>query len=259
MRHVIREEPLLAFRSLAVLLAIAFFIPALRASDEAPANCPATRLPEHPFIPPAAYHSLGNSWIGTPKLWTFIPETGTWPGLPHYTPEDFRFRQKLFWWSEGYNRHNDTQSQLIVTGKRLDGDAPPLATDEHANAGWTGDKDHPFMVVGIFIPTLGCWEITGEYKGERLSYIVWLSEPECIPSDSLSLIKPVDPAYADAMELAETLRAHGFIVECVLQSKTVYIFEGQEGAVLFRPIAEISRRSSSRNRKRLRRLNSLRP
>jgi hypothetical protein len=24
------------------------------------------------------------------------------------------------------------------------------------------------------VPTPGCWEITGEYKGEKLSYVVWL-------------------------------------------------------------------------------------
>jgi hypothetical protein len=31
------------------------------------------------------------------------------------------------------------------------------------------------MVAGIFIPTLGCWKITGHYKGEELSYVVWVS------------------------------------------------------------------------------------
>jgi hypothetical protein len=28
------------------------------------------------------------------------------------------------------------------------------------------------MVAGIFIPTLGCWKITGHYRGEELSYAV---------------------------------------------------------------------------------------
>jgi hypothetical protein len=31
------------------------------------------------------------------------------------------------------------------------------------------------MVAGIFIPTLGCWRITGHYRGEELSYVVWVS------------------------------------------------------------------------------------
>jgi hypothetical protein len=64
----------------------------------------------------------------------------------------------------------------MLTGKRLDGSAPPLSTDPHANAGWTNDRDHAFMVAGVFIPTLGCWKITGRYKGEELSYVVWVSK-----------------------------------------------------------------------------------
>jgi hypothetical protein len=36
--------------------------------------------------------------------------------------------------------------------------------------------EHAFMVAGIFIPTLGCWKITGHYRGEELSYVVWVSK-----------------------------------------------------------------------------------
>jgi len=32
------------------------------------------------------------------------------------------------------------------------------------------------MVAGVFIPTLGCWEITGDYKGDKLSYVVWVAQ-----------------------------------------------------------------------------------
>jgi hypothetical protein len=199
-----------------------------------PDSCPVTKLPEHPFLPPAPYLSDGNSWIGSPRLWTFIPEGGIWRGLPHYRWDDPRFRQKLFWWSEGYEGRTENPPELVITGKRLDGAAPPLGTDEHANAGWTNDGYDAFMVTGIFIPTLGCWEITGQYKGEQLSYVVWVARPECTPTDLLTLIKADDPAYADAMDLAERLNSHGFIVECVLQSKMIDIFEGQEGAALFK-------------------------
>ena len=195
---------------------------------EVPDSCPVTKLPEHPFIPPVPYDSDGNSWIGTATLWTFIPDGGIWRGGgSHYTPEDFRFRQVLFWWSEGYDYRTEDPPKLTVSGKRLDLPAPPLESD-HPNNGANG------MVLGVFIPPLGCWEITGQYKGERLSYVVWLSKPECSSTDLLALIKPDDPAYADAMDLAESLGSHGFIVECVLQSKMIDIFEGQEGAALFR-------------------------
>ena len=30
------------------------------------------------------------------------------------------------------------------------------------------------MLVGVYIPTPGCWEITGEYKSQKLSFVVWV-------------------------------------------------------------------------------------
>jgi hypothetical protein len=96
--------------------------------------------------------------------------------LPHYTPEDSRYRQKVFWWSERFAWHTENPPDLTITGQRLDGYSLPLSTDPHANAGWTNDRNHPFMVDGIFIPTLGCWKITGHYKGEELSYVVWVTK-----------------------------------------------------------------------------------
>lgn len=144
--------------------------------EEPPDTCPVVKPSEPPFLPPAPYPSDGLVWIGSPKLWTDIPRSGTWRGLPHYTPEDTGFRQKLLWWSKGYDWRTESPPELRITGKRLDGPASPLSTDPHANAGWTNDRDHPFMVTGIFIPTLGCWKITGHYRGEELSYVVWVSK-----------------------------------------------------------------------------------
>jgi hypothetical protein len=73
--------------------------------QEPPDSCPITKPPQLPFIPPRAgpYPSDGRVWIGSPKLWTNIPRDGIWRGLPQYTPDDTRFRQKLFWWSKGYD------------------------------------------------------------------------------------------------------------------------------------------------------------
>jgi len=141
-----------------------------------PSSCPVTKPPEPPFVPSGSSEDVREHvWIGSPKLWTDIPRNGTWRGLPHYTPKDTRYRNKLFWWSEGYNWRIENPPRLTISGKRLDGPAPPLSTDPHANAGWTNDKDHAFIVHGIFIPTLGCWKITGHYKGAELSYVVWVT------------------------------------------------------------------------------------
>jgi hypothetical protein len=145
---------------------------------EVPESCPVTKPPANPFVPPVPYPVMTgphNFWFGTEKLWTLLPRDGTWAGLGHYSPTDTAFRQKLFWWREGYDWHN-YQPPLKVTGKRIDSPAPPLATDEHANGGWTDDRNHPFIVVGIDIPTLGCWKITGRFEDGELNFVIWVTQ-----------------------------------------------------------------------------------
>ena len=144
--------------------------------EEPPHSCPVTKPPHPPFLPPPPYPSDDLIWVGSPKLWTNIPGSGTWRGLPHYTPKDRRFRQKLFWWSQGYDWRTENPPQLTITAKRLDGPPPFLPAESAASSGWTNDRDHAFMVVGLFIPALGCWEITGHYRGAELSYVVWVSK-----------------------------------------------------------------------------------
>jgi len=142
-----------------------------------PKTCPVTKSPVRPFIPPPPYPAHTDPdrfWFGTEKLWINLPGDGTWRGLVHYIPTDSAFRQKLMWWRQGYDWRAEPQPKLKVTGKRLDSPAPPLVAD-HANAGW-GDRDHPFMMVGIDIPTLGCWEITGHYEDTDLSFVIWVAQ-----------------------------------------------------------------------------------
>jgi hypothetical protein len=144
--------------------------------SDVPKTCPISKPPVRPFVPPSPYPaktSPDSFWFGTVKLWTSLPADGTWRGLPHYTPSDPTFRQKLFFWRQGYSLRSEL-SHLTVTGRRLDASAPPLAADE-ANAGWQDDKEHPFMVTGVNFPTLGCWEVTGDYHGDKLTFVVWVA------------------------------------------------------------------------------------
>jgi len=43
-----------------------------------------------------------------------------------------------------------------------------------------------------------------------------------------------DPVYADAMELARTLAARGFVVECIRSSKQQAMVKGQKGGAWFK-------------------------
>jgi hypothetical protein len=138
-----------------------------------PASCPVTQPPAHPFVPPPPYPAKPGPqsfWYGTEKLWTFLQADGVWNGLPHYTPDDPTFRQKLFYWRAGFDAHSEPRPALTITGKRLDHPAPPLASDQ-ANAGWQS-SDQPFMVTGINLPTLGCWQITARYGKQALTFTV---------------------------------------------------------------------------------------
>ena len=60
------------------------------------------------------------------------------------------------------------------------------------------------------------------------------SSSECDARELLNLLKPIDPIYSEAMDLAKVLRDHGLIVKCVLPSKMINVFEGQVGAALYR-------------------------
>lgn len=94
--------------------------------------------------------------------------SGRWRGLA--TPRGVR--DKVFWWSRNWDWRTDHRPELIVTARRLDGPAPALRVSPATNA-HAADIHHA-MLVALDIPAPGCWEITGEYEGHRLSYVVWV-------------------------------------------------------------------------------------
>lgn len=63
-------------------------------------------------------------------------------------------------------------SQLEVTGRRLDADAPPLSASIPCCYP-TG-----FQVTGLFFPTEGCWEVTGKAGGHELRFVTEVRPPE---------------------------------------------------------------------------------
>jgi hypothetical protein len=146
-----------------------------RTRKPAPHNtCSVTKPATQPFVPPPPYPakpSRGGFWFGTDRLWTALPVTGTWR-LGHYTHDDPTFRQKLFFWRQGYDARAEPRPNLTVSGRRIDSSAGPLQTDGKGNGGRT--KDDQFIVTGISFPTTGCWEITGRYENDELTFVVWV-------------------------------------------------------------------------------------
>jgi hypothetical protein len=145
--------------------------------DTRPGNCRVTLPADGRFVPPSPFPAEPDGtgvfafWFGTEKLWTVLPVDGIWE-LGHYTPSDASYRQKLFLWRDGYNWRAEPHPHLRVTGRRLDGQAPPLVA--RVSNGYRDGKS--FMVVGMDIPTLGCWEITGNYDAQELTFVVWVAK-----------------------------------------------------------------------------------
>lgn len=142
-------------------------------SKDLPKDCPLT-VPQDPvFTPPALYDTLDgfkdHFWFGSASLWTSVPASGVWNGLPHNSGG---YTQKIFWWRDGYNSNEEPEPQLIVTGERLDAQAPPLKASRATNA--SASDIGSAMLVGVDFPTSGCWKVTGEYGDTELSFVVWV-------------------------------------------------------------------------------------
>ena len=145
-------------------------------SDSIPASCPVTARPARPFIPPPEYRlrELPEDLflIGTNELFTAINEPMIWYWRPQSS--GVILTQKVFWYRQDYNWRQEPIPNLKVTGKRIDGPAPPLmlpyGRPTHAIMG----PDLGAMLTGVYVPVPGCWEITGDYRGDKLSFVVWV-------------------------------------------------------------------------------------
>jgi hypothetical protein len=138
-----------------------------------PEDCPITVPQNPPFVPPPPYDQLGfegEFWYGSNALWTAIRRNGTWEGLPLYQGG---YTQKVFWWREGYDMEAEPKPALVVTAERIDAKAPPGESSEATNA--SAGNIGVAMLVGLNLPTPGCWKITGTYGNSELSFVVWVA------------------------------------------------------------------------------------
>jgi hypothetical protein len=85
------------------------------------------------------------------------------------------------WWteSEEYALHAGEEgnkigwfrpagAELIITGQRLDANAPPLEAEAPCC--------YPtrFRATGLYFPTEGCWEVIAQAEARKLSFVVWV-------------------------------------------------------------------------------------
>ena len=141
-----------------------------------PASCPVTRRPAREFIPPAPYERDDVAfWLGTEKLWTFLPERAIWEWAPHEPGREQEVQPltaKIFWMHLGYDSRAEPRPAIKVTGRRLDGPTLPLLVLPSTNA-FQGPGS---AMTGVYVPAPGCWQITGDYHGNKLSFVVWVEQ-----------------------------------------------------------------------------------
>lgn len=139
-----------------------------------PAGCPVTLPGKLLFEPPKPFPHTPSwpnfFWFGSEHLWTILPTEGGWADLP-LNPEGYT--QKILWWSDRFSLKDEPQPDLVVSGQRLDAEAPPLKTYGATNA-FAADIGEA-MLTGVDFPTHGCWEVTGQYKKAKLSFVVWIA------------------------------------------------------------------------------------
>ena len=95
-------------------------------------------------------------WFGHNGLWTALPADGIWSELS--------YGKKFLWWSEEFDVYEDETPDLTITASHLDGDAPPVQVSKATNA--YHKRIHWAMMSGVELPSSGCWEFKGQYKGK---------------------------------------------------------------------------------------------
>jgi hypothetical protein len=140
---------------------------------QVPDTCAVTKPTNHPLVPPPPYRAPSpNSRVflfGTDRFWTQLPTDGIWSQ-----------GEKTFWYRQewgGYNGKGPQQwipesdsAKLKVTARRLDGPAllPEVLKANSSRAGGA------LLIGGINFPIPGCWEVSGRYEGDELTFVVWV-------------------------------------------------------------------------------------
>ena len=136
----------------------------------------AVTLPDPAFSAPSPYPSSpadsGDAWFGTRDLWTKLQTEGeVWDAASASLPIGI----KTFWWSANWpGMTHEQEPAITVVATRLD--APGSVRVDHGTNAAADDLEGEAMLVGIEIPAAGCWQLTGQYQGAVLSYVVWITD-----------------------------------------------------------------------------------
>ena len=84
------------------------------------------------------------------------------------------YRGRLWWFSDGYNGLTESAPPLEVTGRRLDAEA--ASANVFSTNATDGEDGWWAMIVIAEFPSAGCWELTGKYGGQIVTFVVLVGE-----------------------------------------------------------------------------------
>ena len=138
----------------------------IRAAAEAFENCPVTVGSDNIFGAP---FPEAESWYGSEALAVILPDDGIW-GI---TGPKARIAVKLFIWSAGFEPGMEENISIEIESLSGNVNDSVVQNVSHAHAeslgGWT-------MLVGIDFPSPGCWQISADYLGQSLTFVVKTAE-----------------------------------------------------------------------------------
>lgn len=136
-----------------------------------PAFCPTT-LPTRVYVPPAPYpqsQSADGFWYGSDELRMQLPWNGVWHTNGNVDTHG-GLRTKLVFWHRGFDWRKEREPDISFTATRLDAEAPAItiqgASPVFISTAW------PAMMIGVDVPTVGCWEFTARYHAHVLRFVV---------------------------------------------------------------------------------------
>lgn len=169
-------------------------------SSTLPANCRVTLPSDGVFEPPSPVFGWSSArtpeqfLYGTAELWTVLPADGTLRGWGPEKTGDFAYHGLRGWYRTGAP-FLEQDGPVSLKGKRLDGPAPSFETHK-SETQYPGKDGTPAMTgTGMDVPVFGCWEFTGHYKHQDLTFTLWVTySEEAASAHAFALSLSVPPA-----------------------------------------------------------------
>jgi hypothetical protein len=208
--------------------------------DTRPANCRVTLPADGVFEPPSSVllgppRTPDRFFFGTEGLWTVLPADGTWRGHATNKAGDFVYDDKFQWYRTRAFTPQD--GPLTISGKRLDGPAPSFIETFDAYS-FPPKHGYAMTMAMISIPAFGCWHITGHYKGQDVTFAIWVtSYPEqekSLHSLALALRSPPATKVVRRVHVDPEVQARELVYKVFPEIPTVAQAANTSGTVVLR-------------------------